>query len=276
MWKWFTIIAFPKYPHFKFSQASEVLKHPYLQPYLDQYRPSFSPPTSCSPEKPISAVNNHPKNMAESQNSNSSSSDKDSLMSNEKKIAPAGPKCYNKAIETDQISIDDDGSEDESGSSNANAKTAEQEVMKPSNNEHHSNVESKQPKTIRNIMMALKEGKVREATSPMRGNRIKPGGISTQKINTETLSKLPKPTFIAPSMKPNLESPAALARASPDPAKRMMGSHYPKHQVHYHLKLSMSPSLSIDFLKTLKFISDFLVFYSYMLADSDDRSLTKS
>ncbi|KAL5130540.1 Serine/threonine-protein kinase Nek5 [Glycine soja] len=211
--------------------ASEVLKHPYLQPYLDQYRPSFSPPTSCSPEKPISAVNNHPKNMAESQNSNSSSSDKDSLMSNEKKIAPAGPKCYNKAIETDQISIDDDGSEDESGSSNANAKTAEQEVMKPSNNEHHSNVESKQPKTIRNIMMALKEGKVREATSPMRGNRIKPGGISTQKINTETLSKLPKPTFIAPSMKPNLESPAALARASPDPAKRMMGSHYPKHQI---------------------------------------------
>ena len=95
-------------------------------------------------------------------------------------------------------------------------------------------------------MMALKEGKVREATSPMRGNRIKPSGLSTQKISTETLSKLPKPTFIAPSMKPNLESPAALARASPDPAKRMMGSHYPKHQVHYHLKLSMSPSLSIN------------------------------
>ncbi|KAL5169655.1 Serine/threonine-protein kinase Nek5 [Glycine soja] len=211
--------------------ASEVLKHPYLQPYVDQYRPSFSPPTTCSPVKPISAVNDHRKNMAESQNSNSSSSDKDTLMSNEKNIATAGPKCDNEATEMDQTSIDDDGSDEESGSCNVNAKTAEQEVVEPSHNKHHSNVESKQPKTIRNIMMALKEGKVREATSPMRGNRIKPSGLSTQKISTETLSKLPKPTFIAPSMKPNLESHAALARASPDPAKRMMGSHYPKHQI---------------------------------------------
>lgn len=239
-----------------------MLKHPYLQPYVDQYRPSFSPPTTCSPVKPISAVNDHRKNMAESQNSNSSSSDKDTLMSNEKNIATAGPKCDNEATEMDQTSIDDDGSDEESGSCNVNAKTAEQEVVEPSHNKHHSNVESKQPKTIRNIMMALKEGKVREATSPMRGNRIKPGGISTQKINTETLSKLPKPTFIAPSMKPNLESPAALARASPDPAKRMMGSHYPKHQVHYHLKLSMLPSLSVDFLMKLKFISGFIFLYS--------------
>nr|KYP68676.1 Serine/threonine-protein kinase Nek5 [Cajanus cajan] len=214
--------------------ASEVLKHPYLQPYVDQYRPSFSPPTTCSPEKPISAVNDPRKNMAESQNSNSSSSDKDSLMSNEKNIATAVPKCDNKATETDQISIDDDGSDEENGSSNAiaNTKTAEQEVMKPSHNEHHSNVESKQPKTIRNIMMALKEGKVREATSPMRGNRIKPGGVPTQKISTETLSKLPKPNFIAPSVKPNLDSPTvALARATPDSAKRMQGSHHSKHQL---------------------------------------------
>ncbi|KAL2328415.1 hypothetical protein Fmac_021842 [Flemingia macrophylla] len=214
--------------------ASEVLKHPYLQPYVDQYRPSFSPPTACIPEKPISAVNDPRKNMAESQNSNSSSSDKDSLMSNEKNIATAIPKCDNKATETEQISFDEDGSDEENGSSNAiaNAKTAEQEVMKPSHTEHHSNVESKQPKTIRNIMMALKEGKVREATSPMRGNRIKPGGISTQKISTETLSKLPKPNFAAPSVKPNLESPTvAFSRAAPDSAKRLQGSHHSKHQL---------------------------------------------
>ncbi|TKY67025.1 Serine/threonine-protein kinase Nek5 [Spatholobus suberectus] len=214
--------------------ASEVLKHPYLQPYVDQYRPSFSPPTACSPEKPISAVNDPRKNMAESQNSNSSSSDKDSLMSTEKNIATAVPKCDNKVTESDLTSMDDDGSDEESGSSNANAnaKTAEQEVMKPSHNEHHSKVESKQPKTIRNIMMALKEGKGREATSPMRGNRIKAGGVSTPKISTETLSKLPKPNFFAPSVKPNLESPTvALARATPDSAKRMQGSHHSKHQL---------------------------------------------
>lgn len=178
--------------------------------------------------------------MAESQNSNSSSSDKDSLMSNEKNIATAIPKCDNKATETDITSMDDDGSEEESGFINTNVKTAEQEVMKPSHNEHHSNVESKQPKTIRNIMMALKEGKVREATSPMRGNRLKPGGVPTQKISTETVSKLPKPNFTAPSVKPNLESPiVALARASPDSAKRMQASNHSKHQVHNYLKLSM-------------------------------------
>ncbi|CAJ1979104.1 unnamed protein product [Sphenostylis stenocarpa] len=223
--------------------ASEVLKHPYLQPYVDQYRPAFSPPTTCSPEKPISTVNYPRKNMAESQNSSSSNSDKDSLMSNEKNIATAIPKCDNKTTEMDQTSIDDDGSEEESGSSNANGNTkiAEQMVMKPSHNAHHSHVESKQPKTIRNIMMALKEGKVREATSPMRGNRIKPAGVSTQKISTETLSKLPKPNFLAPSVKPNLESPTvALSRATPDSAKRMQGSHHSKQQF---LMIEASPKL---------------------------------
>lgn len=211
-----------------------------MQPYVDQYRPSFSPPTYCSPEKPISAVHDPRKNMAESQNSNSSSSDRDSLMSNERNTATAVPKCDNIATETDVTSIDDDGpehlqpSEEENGSSIANAKTAEQEMMKPSHNEQCSNVESKQPKTIRNIMMALKERKGRETTSPMRGNRIKAGGIPTQKINTDTLSKLPKPIFGSPGLKPNLESPTvALAKATPDPAKRIQGLHPSKHQVQY-------------------------------------------
>lgn len=224
-----------------------------MQPYVDQYRPSFSPPTSFSPEKPIN-VNIRQKKMAESQNSSGSSSDKDSLMSNDRNIATAMPKCDNKATEMDIPSIDDDDdddadgsehlppSEEENGSSNGNTKTTEHEVMKPSHNEQCSNVESRQqPKTIRNIMMALKEGKVRDATSPMRGSRVKSGGVSTQKINPETLSnsKLPKPTFIAPSLKANLESPnVALAKATPDSSKRIPGSHHLKHQVPYHLKLS--------------------------------------
>ncbi|KAK7263449.1 hypothetical protein RJT34_31039 [Clitoria ternatea] len=213
--------------------ASEVLKHPYLQPYVDQYRPSFSPPTACSPEKPISAVNSSRKCMAESQNSNSSSSDKDSLMSNEKRIATPVSKCDNKLTETDLTSFDDDGLEEENGSSNANTKTAEPEVMKPSHNEQYSNVEPKQPKTIRNIMMALKDGKGRETASPMRGNRIKASAVSTQKMNTETVSKLPKPNFIAPSLKPNSESPptVTLAKATLDSAKRTPGSHHSKFQL---------------------------------------------
>lgn len=217
-----------------------MLKHPYLQPYVDQYRPSFVPPTAFSPEKPISAVNGPKKSMAESQNSNGSSSDKDSLTSNERNVATAVPKCDNKATEMDLASVDDDSSEhllpseEENGSSKANAKTTELDVIKPSShNEQCSNVESKQPKTIRNIMMALKEGKVRQAISPMRGSRMKAGGVSAQKINTDTPSKLPKPTLIAPSLKPNFESPTIpLEKPIPDSAKRIHGSHPSKHQVH--------------------------------------------
>ncbi|OIV99263.1 hypothetical protein TanjilG_17073 [Lupinus angustifolius] len=219
--------------------ASDVLKHPYLQPYVQQYRPSFNPPPiSRSPEKPISSVHRPRKHMAESQNSNSSSSDKDSLMSNERNIATPVPRCDNKGTDTDVTSIDDDGSEhllpceQESYSSNANTKTVEQDLKKPSHSEQRSNVEPKQPKTVRNIMMALKEGKVRETTSPMRGSRVKAGGVLTQKINTETLSRLPKPIFGSPGSKPNLEPPtAALARATPDSVKRIPGSHPPKHQL---------------------------------------------
>ncbi|KAK7257589.1 hypothetical protein RIF29_31661 [Crotalaria pallida] len=219
--------------------ASDVLKHPYLQPYVDQYRPSFSPPIACSPEKSISAVHRPRKSMAESQNSNSSSSDKDSLMSNERNIAAVVPKRDNKATETDVISMDDDGSEhhlpceEENGSSDANTndKTVEQSVMKPSHNEQCSSAESKRPKTIRNIMMALKEGKVREIISPMRGSRVKAAAVPTPKINTETLSKLPKPIFSSPGAKSNLESPTGALKATPDSAKRILGSHPSKHQL---------------------------------------------
>ncbi|TKY48676.1 Serine/threonine-protein kinase Nek5 [Spatholobus suberectus] len=104
--------------------------------------------------------------------------------------------------------------------------------MKQCNKEHHSNVVSKQPKTIKNVVTALKNGKLRETSSPIRGNRIKGGGVSIPKINTETLSKLPKPNFGACDLKPNLEVPTiARSKANPDSAKRMQGSHTSKHQL---------------------------------------------
>lgn len=212
-----------------------------MQPYVDQYRPSFCPPTTCSPKRPIAVVHGPQKNRPESRNSSSSSSDKDSLMSNERNITKAGPKCGDKTTEMDRASMDHDGSEhllpseEGNGSSNGNAKTDEQDVVKPSVSEHHSNVVSKQQKTFKNTMTALKDRKVRESGSPMRGNRIKGGGVSVQKTNTETFPKIPKPNFGAPSLKPNLESPTiAPTKATPDSAKLMQGPHPSKHQVHYH------------------------------------------
>ena len=137
-----------------------------MLPYVDQYRSSFCTPTAGSPEKPISAVHHPRKNKPESQNSSSSlSPEKDSLMSNEKNNAKALHKCDCKITEIDLTSIEDDSSEqllpgeEGNGSSKVNAKTNEKELTKQSNNEQHSNVVSKQPKAIKTVVTALKDGK---------------------------------------------------------------------------------------------------------------------
>ncbi|ESW22030.1 hypothetical protein PHAVU_005G120700 [Phaseolus vulgaris] len=218
--------------------ASEVLKHPYLLPYVDQYRSSFCTPTVSSPEKPISVVHHPRKNKPEGQNSSSSSTEKDSLMSNMKKTANAVPKCDGKSTELDMTPVEDDGSEqlrpgeEGNGSIKVNAKTVDQVVTKQFNNDHNSNVVSKQPIAIKNVVTALRNRKLRETSSPIRGNSIKGGGVLTHKINTETLSKLPKLNFGACDLKSNLEVPTiAPSKATPDPAKRLPGSHTSKHQL---------------------------------------------
>lgn len=263
---WFPTVANLEQFQYIISQASEVLKHPYLLPYVDQYRSSFSP-TASSPEKPISAVHHHRKNKPDGQNSSSSSTEKDSLMSIMKNTANAVQKCDSKSTELDMTSIEDDGSEqllpDEegNGSIKVNDKTIDQEVTKQFNNEHHSNVVSKQPIAIKNVVTTLRNRKLRETSSPIRGNSIKGGGVLTHKLNTETLSKLPKPNFGACDLKPNLEVPTnASSKATPAPAKRLQGSHTSKHQVHYCYKcFSVILVTFKDFFVALKFISGTLM-----------------
>ena len=176
--------------------------------------------------------------MAESQNSNSSSSDKDSLFSSDKNIPATVPNSVITGTETDLVSVDDeDGIEqllpsgDEHSPNDCTVKMNEQDIKKPSHYEQKSNIESRQPKTIKNIMIALKEGKVRES-SPMRSNRTRPGSMATQKTNTETLSKIPKPSTNIPGLKSTPETPpVAPSKAASDSAKRIQGSQSVKHQV---------------------------------------------
>ncbi|XP_044504447.1 serine/threonine-protein kinase Nek5-like isoform X1 [Mangifera indica] len=217
--------------------ASEILSHPYLQCYVDQCHPSFSPAATSSPEKPISTARESRKNVAESQNSNSSSSDKDSLLSSGRNTVTMVSNSESKGTDTDLISIDDDGSEqpppseEEQGSDVCIVKMEDRRVMKPSLGEQGSNVESKQPKTIKSIMMALKEGKARENGSPMRGNRVKAVGVPTQRSNTEASTKLLKPSAVAPCLKSNTDTPAgAQAKLGFDSAKWLPGSNPLKHQ----------------------------------------------
>ncbi|XP_068337822.1 serine/threonine-protein kinase Nek5-like [Pyrus communis] len=214
--------------------ASEILRHPYLQPYVDQYRPSFSTRTVFSPEKRVSIGRESRRNMAESQNSNGSSSDKDSLRSIEKTIPEMDSHCDDKATETDLVYLEDeDGSDqllatEEHGQNVCTSKVEEQQLMKPPHSE--SNVESRHPKTIRNIMLALREGKTRENSSPMRSNRSKVG--LPQRTNIETVSRIPKLSDFSPVIKPSPDTTTvASPKAIPDSSKRTQGSHPLKHQL---------------------------------------------
>ncbi|KAG9444402.1 hypothetical protein H6P81_015742 [Aristolochia fimbriata] len=191
--------------------ASEILRHPYLQPYVDQYRMSFGS-ISCAPVKSIpSARNGGHKNVAGSQNSSISSSDRDSLHSSEKNISAVVFDCDHKGTETD-MAFTEDGIESDNIciQLQGNVACLRNDEMSPSvpfieaddrdppvlaRSEQRPKTESKQPKIIKNILMALKEeGKVREATSPIRGTRIKAVGVSTSRTNAEPSQKLPKPS----------------------------------------------------------------------------------
>ncbi|KAI6685352.1 hypothetical protein NL676_031265 [Syzygium grande] len=212
--------------------ASEVLKHPYLQPYVDQYRPSFTP-TTYVPVKPTKSPSFR-RSMAESQNSNSSCSDKDSLLSSEKNLSDV-LNCNNRATDTNLASYDDEDCYEQSLSNEAQngsfTKKEEQEIAKPSHEVQVSSAEPKQPRTIKSIMMALKEGKVRENVSPMRGSRMKAGSTSNQRNNREVSPKIPKPSPV-PAIKHNTDTSAATpAKADNESQKKVERTLSLKHQL---------------------------------------------
>lgn len=168
--------------------------------------------------------------MAESQSSNSSCSDRDSLVSGEKIMRPTVCSCDKKTSDVDLSSVDEEvGSQpltenDEHRSDLCDVRLDVQQVKKPVKDEHRSNIEAKQPKTIKNIMTALKEGKVRENSSPMR-NR-------SQKTKMDDLPRVAKLAAVTPSSKVIATAPpSAPAKTSSDSMKQMQGANPLKHQV---------------------------------------------
>ncbi|XP_077230026.1 serine/threonine-protein kinase Nek5-like isoform X2 [Tasmannia lanceolata] len=215
--------------------ASEILRHPYLQPYVDQYRTSSDPLVS-SPEKSISTACHGQKNMAGSQNSSISSSDRDSLHSSEKNISGLTTEYDSKVTETDMASsgdrIDGDNSciqlpvaaecleNDEHCTGISTVETDEPNEAKLQCDQRPKS-EPKQSKIIKNILMVLKEdGKVRE-NIPLRGTRLKAGRLSSQKNNIDAPKSTKPSNAISSGFKSNSDTPAVVqAKANNDSAKR--------------------------------------------------------
>ncbi|XP_051120600.1 serine/threonine-protein kinase Nek6 [Andrographis paniculata] len=214
------------------ASASELLKHPYLQPYIDLYRPSYNMAVANSPEKPHPMARDSRKNMAESQSSNSSCSDRDSLRSSERNMVV---NKDNRAGDIDSASVDEDAGPRllvPRDGLKGTAIVKEHDDRKPTNEEQRNNSEFKQPKMIKNIMIALKEGKSRENSSPMRSNHAKPGAFGYQRGSVEASPRVSKPGHPNHVLKGNAETPmVASAKAIPDSTKRTYATNSLKHQL---------------------------------------------
>ncbi|MCD9561171.1 hypothetical protein HAX54_020149 [Datura stramonium] len=218
--------------------ASELLKHPYLRPYLEQYRPSFITHVASYPEKPLTTGRDSRKNMAESQSSTSSCSDKDSLKSKEKNIQSRASNYDYRGTDVDVAFVDDDidfrqlhSFDENHGDDTFPEDTDDYESKNIIDDQRRYDAEAKQPRAIKHIMLAVKEGKTRELSSPMRANRAKVGGSGAQKANTEASPKIPKPSSVAPS-KSSAEMPSpGSTKAGSDSMKKNHGLHALKHQL---------------------------------------------
>ncbi|RCV17518.1 hypothetical protein SETIT_3G226000v2 [Setaria italica] len=163
--------------------ASEILKNPYLQPYVNQYRPLYDASNPMRvPEKPLPTSWSSQRSMSDSQSSSVSSSDIDSTQSSDRSTS-GGTSSDRKTIDTGSIRVVDQAMSDEKCSTpedlrgnkdNSSVQFKRQDSSKSIHVDHHPRTEIKQPKIIEKIMTTLREeSRLREINSPVRGG-VKP------------------------------------------------------------------------------------------------------
>ncbi|XP_062226900.1 serine/threonine-protein kinase Nek5-like [Phragmites australis] len=174
--------------------TSEILKNPYLQPYVNQYRPfadMLHP--GRSPQKPVTSSRSSQRSMSESQCSSISGSDMDSIQSSKRNTSgPASSSnntIYTEGAETTDHMLVKKCSRPDDLQSHKDTTGPELERQDSSKSIHinkHTRHESKQPKIIKKILTTLREeSKFRESNSPVRANRVKLNSPSNRERSSD-------------------------------------------------------------------------------------------
>ncbi|CAM0883721.1 unnamed protein product [Alopecurus aequalis] len=164
--------------------ASDILKNPYLQPYVNQYRPFADVPHPMrSPEKSITSSRSSRRSMSGSQCSSISctGSDMDSIQSSERNMSGPASSSSN-TIDTECAEATKNvlvnrypTSNDKSHKDIASPELERQDSSKSLHVDQHPKYVSKQPKIIKKILSTLREetNKLRVNNSPLRASRVK-------------------------------------------------------------------------------------------------------
>ncbi|XP_044978882.1 serine/threonine-protein kinase Nek4-like isoform X1 [Hordeum vulgare subsp. vulgare] len=169
--------------------TSEIMKNPYLQPYVDQCRAlSDASNTIRTPQKSLSTSRSSQRSMSESQSSSMSSSDIDSTLSSDRSTSGGAASTDTKVIDPRSVhDVDRDNSDEKCAMPEdlRGNKDLKRQDSSKSIDQHHRG-ESKQPKIIEKIMTTLREeSRLRESSTPARTRGAKPSSAVSTKNEAE-------------------------------------------------------------------------------------------
>ncbi|XP_006645069.1 serine/threonine-protein kinase Nek5 [Oryza brachyantha] len=213
--------------------ASEILKNPYLQPYVNQYRPfaDVAHPIH-SLEKPITSSRSSQKSMSGSQCSSISGSDIDSIQSSERNTSGPSTSSNNTndtevAEATDHVPVKKSSRSDDIKSTKeaVGPELERQDSSKSIHVDQRPRNEIKQPKTIKKILTTLREeSKLRKNNSPVRATRLKLSPSSREQLSDDSKHS----SDISSSRSSEVTSRES-AKVTCEPVKRMQPSPHLKH-----------------------------------------------
>ncbi|KAK8946851.1 Serine/threonine-protein kinase Nek5 [Platanthera zijinensis] len=215
--------------------ASEIVRHPYLQPHVNQNRSFPYPYVTQSSEDPISTVcSDSLKNASFSQSSSISSSDWEILHSTQRNVldgaipdhkAPEGvPSLANNQVECSSDYAPSHASDKSPPIIDIFTPETQKRTSTSLISNQQQSIKAKQPRTVKNVFVTLKEeGRVRETSSPVRASRLKADALTNPRPSTETSHKTAKPC----------SSNSLCSQASQEKeANYTKSMRSPKHQAH--------------------------------------------